>query len=36
LQNISALGIEVNSEAYSCTVHRNKKNLVVTLGTIYW
>jgi len=39
LQNNSALVVEVNPEAYSCTLYyKIKKNLVLqkTLGMIYW
>jgi len=37
LQNNSALGVEVNPEAYSCTLLQSfKKFGCLTLGMIYW
>jgi len=36
-QNNSALGIEVNAEAYLCTLLRSLKKFgCLTLGMIYW
>jgi len=37
LQNNSASGVDITSEAYLCTLLQNLKNFgCLTLGTTYW